>query len=107
MPNRILIKGVPFDQVTRLEAVQVILNFLKQDKQFFVTTPNPEFLVETTKNAEFKKVLIKANLSVADGIGILWASTYLQLRTTNYILPTIKTLLWTFFTRMEPAADGP
>ena len=78
MPKRILIKGVPFDQITRPEATRIILKFLQQNKQYFVTTPNPEFLVETTKNAEFKKVLEKADLSVADGIGILWAATYLN-----------------------------
>lgn len=95
MTKRILIKGVPFDQTTRAEAVKIIQNFLRQNQQFLVTTPNPEFLVEAEKNPTFKKILQKSALSVADGIGILWASTYLHQKKTPFALWW--TLLQTLF----------
>ncbi len=103
MPKRILIKGVPFDQVNRAEACDLILDYLKKEKQYFVTTPNPEFIVETMKNSDFKKVLEKADLSVADGIGILWASTYLskleQAKSRDFACSrAFYTLLQTLFT---------
>lgn len=78
MNKRIFIKGIPFDKVTRKEVVKQISEFLKSEKKYFITTPNPEFIVEASKNPKFKKVLQKADLSIADGIGILWAATFLQ-----------------------------
>jgi len=105
LPKRIFIKGVPFDRVTHVEARDLILDFLGKDKQLFVTTPNPEFLVETTKTPKFKKVLGKADLSVADGIGILWASTFLSKipleRDTGGVFAALIRLWQAFYTLLQ------
>ena len=45
------------------------------DKQHHIATPNPEFLLESLQNPEFKKVLQNTSLNIPDGIGILWATT--------------------------------
>lgn len=52
-------------------------------QKFFLATPNPEMVVEAKRNAAFKKVLNSTQLSVADGIGILWASYFLSLPRRN------------------------
>lgn len=87
--------------MTRVEAVKIILGFLQQTKKFLITTPNPEFLVEAEKNPTFQKILQKSDLSVADGIGILWAATYLKLKVPNSKLRNffqiLKTLFYTLF----------
>jgi len=41
--------------------------------QFHMMTPNPEMLVEASKNAEFKKVLQNSSLNIPDGVGLVWA----------------------------------
>lgn len=101
MVNRIYITEIAFDRVTRQEALKKILAFLKTNKQHFVTTPNPEFLVEANKNAEFKKVLQSADLSVPDGIGILWAATFLKVKSEKLkvknLWNVVKTLSWALF----------
>ena len=107
MSNCIVIKGVPFDQITRQKAVKIILGFLNEEKKSMVTTPNPEFLVESNKNPDFKIVLQNADLSIPDGIGILWAATFLNLKkysgqsqliaTFQTCWQVIYTLFWTLF----------
>jgi len=74
--DRITILGIPFDQVTLEEAITRLLQILAEDLQqpFFVATPNPEMLLETLKNHEFKNVLQKTGLNIPDGVGIIFAA---------------------------------
>jgi len=74
---RIEILGVPFDVVTKQEMRRMFLEFLSGEKQRIVVTPNPEFLVTAKHDREFKDILRHADLSVADGIGIVIASRIL------------------------------
>lgn len=46
-------------------------------------TPNPEMLLEAQKNQQFRDVLNRAWLSIPDGIGILWASTFQNIAYRN------------------------
>ncbi|KKR06964.1 MAG: teichoic acid biosynthesis protein, N-acetylglucosaminyldiphosphoundecaprenol [Candidatus Peregrinibacteria bacterium GW2011_GWC2_39_14] len=78
MNERIFILDVPFDKKTKQEALNVILSWLKENKKCHIATPNPEFLLEAQKNQRFKKILNETDLNIPDGIGILWAATYLQ-----------------------------
>ena len=43
-----------------------------------VFTPNPEFIVEAWKNKEFRELLNKADINLADGIGLVWAGKLLR-----------------------------
>lgn len=73
-PQRIQILGIPVDAVTAREAAARIRTFLTDGKQHQVATPNPEMLVEASRNPEFAGVLRAADLSLADGAGLLWAA---------------------------------
>lgn len=73
MSERIKILDIPFDHLTESEALAFVLKKM-QEKTTFVTTPNPEMLLEARKNLAFKKVLQETDLNIADGIGIIWAS---------------------------------
>lgn len=66
--------GVKFNNVTHLEAVNILMNFLKDDKCRMVFTPNPEIVMEAKKDKEFMKILNSADLVVPDGIGVVIAS---------------------------------
>ena len=76
--NRIKILGVPFNNVTQKEALDLVLEAVKENKKFFVVTPNPEICLAAAKDAEFLSALESAQLSIPDGFGILWAARYLH-----------------------------
>ncbi|MFA6549998.1 MAG: WecB/TagA/CpsF family glycosyltransferase [Candidatus Gracilibacteria bacterium] len=78
MSERINILGVPFDKKTKQETLSIVLNWLKENKKHHIATPNPEFLLKAQKNTLFKEILNKTDLNIPDGIGILWASSYIQ-----------------------------
>lgn len=80
MSKRIEIAGVPFDPVTEEDAMTAIEVFMKGEYLRHIVTPNPEMVLEAGSNPAFKKILRKADLSLPDGTGILWAAHYLSLR---------------------------
>lgn len=60
------------------EAINKAENFLHDEKQHYIVTPNPEILIHCLKNVEFRKVLNRSGLSIPDGIGVVWASRFLR-----------------------------
>ncbi len=74
--NKIL--GVKIDNLTQQECLNKIQNWLNQDQQRYIVTPNPEFILEAQKNLEFKRILNQADLSICDGTGALLASYFLK-----------------------------
>lgn len=77
--NKINIAGVLFNPVLHEDVLENIGEFVEQNKSVYITTPNPEMVLNSVKNNEFKNILNRSALAVPDGIGILWASTYLNL----------------------------
>jgi len=71
---RVKILNVPFDNVTRAEALGRLLQFLEQDGNHILYTPNPEMIMAAESDAEFMTVLNSADLVVPDGIGVVLAS---------------------------------
>lgn len=79
--EKIDVLGVGFHKVTFDQALTLLLQKLahkRDDHPFFVATPNPEMILESKKNKQFKKTLASTDLNIADGIGILWASYFLK-----------------------------
>ena len=72
--NKIDILGVKIDKLTLSQVLNKIDQFLKSDKQHYIATINPEMIVEAQGDEEFKKILNNADISVADGAGILRAA---------------------------------
>ena len=72
--ERVYILGIPVDVVTLADACDRIFGFLKAEGRHHVMTPNPEMLVESSRNPIFKDVLMTSSLNVPDGAGLLWAS---------------------------------
>lgn len=74
--NRIKILDIPFDKITMEQAIKLVLAKLKKpnSKPFFIATPNPEMLLESRKNLEFKKILQSTDLNIPDGFGIILTS---------------------------------
>lgn len=77
--KKVKVLNVQFDVCTKDEALGRVLDLLNNfqyESGRQIVTPNPEMLLEAAENEEFQDVLNRAWLSIPDGIGILWASTF-------------------------------
>ena len=77
--------GVPFDAVTMEEAVAKAKKLLKEEGQHIICTPNPEIVMEAQKDQELMNILHEADMVVPDGIGVVWASKYSEIRLTERV----------------------
>ncbi|MFH1284372.1 MAG: WecB/TagA/CpsF family glycosyltransferase [Candidatus Peregrinibacteria bacterium] len=93
MQEKIKILKVRFDKTTLKEAAETAVAWAKQDKKRYITTPNPEILLEAQKNHKFHDILNKSDLNIPDGTGILWAAKYLE-SVKNTVSKSIKILKW-------------
>lgn len=75
--DRVMILGVPVDNVTHEETVARIEAFIENGRPHQVVTVNPEFVVAAQSDVHFFQVLQEADLSLPDGIGLLWAARFL------------------------------
>lgn len=72
------ILGVGVDDLTLDEAIAAGCALLEQDGSHYVVTPNPEFILTARKNDAFRDVLNAADLSLPDGIGVIYAAKLLD-----------------------------
>lgn len=80
---KIDIANVLVDNISKAEVLQSINEFVKSGKPHYIVTIYSEFIVFAQKDAEYLKILNQADLSLPDGIGILWAAKYLGLAANN------------------------
>src|SRR3989338_7709966 len=71
--ERIPILHIPIDILSSEGVLRRCTELCRMAGQFHMMTPNPEMLVEASKNAEFKKVLQNSALNIPDGVGLVWA----------------------------------
>ena len=69
--------GLPFDAVTLAEAEIRIRNAVEQRTPCFLSTPNLNFLIACQVDAAFRDSVINSDLSIADGMPIVWLSRLL------------------------------
>ncbi|MDP3888681.1 MAG: WecB/TagA/CpsF family glycosyltransferase [bacterium] len=77
---KIDILGVKIDNLTEGEVFEAISTKIRHKKKFWIITPNPEFVVAAQSEPVFKKLLNNADLSIPDGLGLVWASNFLGSR---------------------------
>lgn len=70
----IKIFGVKISKTTRQELFGKINNFLADNKQHYIVTPNPEILLTANEDCDFWHILNLADLSLPDGIGLKFAA---------------------------------
>lgn len=71
------ILGVRVNSTELVEVLSLLSSKISHNENFFIVTPNPEFLVCAQKNNEFRKILNSADLAIPDGVGLIWASRFL------------------------------
>lgn len=69
--------GLPFDAVTLEEAVVRIRAAIDTRSPCFVSTPNLNFLMAAQQNPAFRDSVIRSDLSLADGMPIVWIARLL------------------------------
>jgi N-acetylglucosaminyldiphosphoundecaprenol N-acetyl-beta-D-mannosaminyltransferase len=69
--------GVPFDNVTKAEAVARIETMITTRRPHYVVTANVDFLVQARRDVELQRILLEAGLVLCDGTPLLWASRWL------------------------------
>ncbi len=69
--------GVNVDNVTLAEAIDAGAALLQEEGFHYMVTPNPEFILSARKNEAFRTVLNGADLSLPDGIGVVYAARIL------------------------------
>jgi len=74
------ILNIPVSSTSIDEVLDVVYSSLKSVSKFFITTPNPEIVVMAQSDTGLLEALQKADISVPDGIGLLWAAKYLGIK---------------------------
>lgn len=74
------ILGVPFNNMSPVETVELLNVYLSGDTKAAVCTPNPEMVMLALKDPEFMEVLNKSTVNIPDGIGIIYASRFTENR---------------------------
>jgi N-acetylglucosaminyldiphosphoundecaprenol N-acetyl-beta-D-mannosaminyltransferase len=80
MRKTVDILGVPVDNVTMKEAVDIVKGFIAGDGVHSIYTPNAEIMMAAQRDAGLKNILVNADLLVADGAGVVLASKILRRR---------------------------
>ncbi len=68
------ILGIRLDNLNLEEALSKIGEFLRDDRQHYIVLPYADFLVQAQEDANFKRILNEADLSLPDGVGPVLAS---------------------------------
>lgn len=74
---KIDVMGVAFDDLTMDQAVRQGLELAQGPGFSYAVTPNPELVMMAGKDPEYAKTLAGASLTLADGIGIIYAAKLL------------------------------
>ncbi|MBR5490233.1 MAG: WecB/TagA/CpsF family glycosyltransferase [Oscillospiraceae bacterium] len=75
--SRIDILGVPFDNVTKTEAVEYAYKIQSEHKAYYVVTPNPEIVMRAREDEEMLSAVKDAELVIPDGIGVIYGAKFL------------------------------
>ncbi|GAC1511457.1 MAG: WecB/TagA/CpsF family glycosyltransferase [Chloroflexota bacterium] len=73
MRRHISVLGVPVDVVTEEDVVAFARNCIESGRRAHVVTVNVEYIMRSRTDAEFRRVLTRADLATPDSAGVVWA----------------------------------
>ncbi|MBJ7330563.1 MAG: WecB/TagA/CpsF family glycosyltransferase [Solirubrobacteraceae bacterium] len=73
--HRVDLLGMAIDRVTEEQTVGIVLNSLETGAGGWIITPNADHLRRFRKSPEIRDLFAQADLSVADGMPLVWASS--------------------------------
>lgn len=71
--------GLPFDAIDPEQAVAAVREAVRQRRRCMLSTPNVNFLVAAQKDDDFRESVLASDLSIADGMPIVWLAGMLGL----------------------------
>src|SRR3954447_14235638 len=74
VPRRVWMMGVPIDAVTQRQVVNRVFAALDWGQGGAVVTPNLEILRQSREDVELRRLIRGADLVLADGMPLVWAS---------------------------------
>ncbi len=77
--NVVALLGLPFDVVDMPGAVAWVRDAIHSRQRCFISTPNLNFLMAAQDDAAFRESVIQSDLSVADGMPLVWLARLLRL----------------------------
>ncbi|MFN8455525.1 MAG: WecB/TagA/CpsF family glycosyltransferase [Anaerolineae bacterium] len=77
IPPTATILGIKVHALTNAHTLILIEAFIASGQPHQLVTVNPEFVVETQHDAEFRQIINNAALAMPDGIGVLKAARFL------------------------------
>src|SRR5699024_1028421 len=72
--SRVSIMDIPFTNETKETILGNIAKAIKYKNKKFIVTANPEIVMETRKDKDYKSIIQSADYIIPDGIGILLAA---------------------------------
>jgi N-acetylglucosaminyldiphosphoundecaprenol N-acetyl-beta-D-mannosaminyltransferase len=75
---RVDILGCPFDAVDMDEAEEFIRRTIIADQQAHITVGNVDMVMKARRDPHFAKVFWDSQLTIVDGMPIMWAATFLN-----------------------------
>ena len=77
MKMRVMIGKIGVDRTKKQEVLQQISYWVEEKQSALVVTPYSEMVVYADSDEDFAQSIAQADVSVPDGVGILWAGMYL------------------------------
>jgi N-acetylglucosaminyldiphosphoundecaprenol N-acetyl-beta-D-mannosaminyltransferase len=71
------ILGIWLSGTSEDELLKYLASRLTEAKKTFIVTPNTEFSVYAQRHTWFCRILNSADIAIPDGIGLIWASSFL------------------------------
>lgn len=78
--NKIEVANLKISAITTQEFLDMVKTRIASSKKTFVVTPNSEFLYASLRDNRMRDLFNSADISLADGISILWAERFLARR---------------------------
>lgn len=79
------ILGLPFDNINLNESAKYVGNAVESRDPCFISTPNLNFVVATQSDLSFYQSVIESDLSLADGMPLIWVAKLLNIPITERV----------------------
>jgi len=79
------ILGLPFDEVNLEDSVEHLYQDIERSNKCFLSTPNLNFAITTQSDDAFFQSVIDSDLSVADGMPLIWVAKLLGIPLTERV----------------------
>ena len=74
VPPTVVILGIPFNDVSFADTVEWTRQRVLSRRPAYIATVNMDFIMQAWQDPELQRILLEADLVVADGIPIVWLS---------------------------------